>query len=175
MAWTDPQSHVFVTGELLSASTMNTFIKDNLNDLHRRTTVNYDFHATEGWTFSPTFADLEWGTGGIGTATVGPIVTVEIGAVGRALLGQWCRQYNETAGEATLMSPAISGASTFPAFDANALTFTSPTVVGDVRHGGTLAYHTLSPGLTTWTWKYRRTNGVGHFFDRMGIITPLGS
>jgi hypothetical protein len=37
MAWTSPATHVFVTGEVVSPSTMNTFIKDNLLALWQRT------------------------------------------------------------------------------------------------------------------------------------------
>ena len=171
MAWTDPNTHIYVTGEILSASTMNTFIKENLMDLHRRTTIEYNFTLGEGWTFSPTFADMEPGT----PAPIGPIVTATVGVVGRALVSHWCRQYNETAGEATLMAPMVTGANTIAANDNVALTFTSPTPVGDVRHGGVIPYADMAPGLTTWRWQYRRTNGVGHFYDRMGSVTPLGS
>jgi hypothetical protein len=39
MAWTDPASHVYAVGEVLSAGTLNTYVKDNLLFLYRRPAV----------------------------------------------------------------------------------------------------------------------------------------
>lgn len=164
MSWTAPRT--WVTGEVVTAALLNTHLRDMAMDLDRRTSPVTAAVLTLESTASAAFTDL---------ATAGPAVTATIGATNKALLSMMCRQYNSSAGESTLMAPAISGATTYAAADALALSFTSPTGGGEVRHGMTIPYTALNPGATTATLKYRRTNGTGSFSERIITLQPLGS
>lgn len=71
MAWSDPASHVYITGETVTASTMNSFIKDNL--LYLYNTAHGSVGAlipTADWsTTSTSFVDWN-GTGSPGAFTL---------------------------------------------------------------------------------------------------------
>jgi hypothetical protein len=163
MSYSPPAT--FITGAILTAPQVQV-LADDISDLDRRTSPSGDVVSTLETTVSSTFAAM---------ATAGPVVDVPIGSTGKALVSLWCKQSVNTAGEVSLMGYSISGASSVAASDDLALTFTSPTANGDVRHGGTHLITGLNAGSTRFTALYRRTNGTASFGARRLAVTPLGS
>lgn len=164
ISWTAPRT--WTTGEVVTATIMNQHVRDNLLDLDARTTVVGDTVLTSQATSSTTYTDL---------ATPGPEVTVVIGSSGLALVAWMCGQANNTSGSASLMSFAVSGATTLAAADDRALTFTSPSNNALVRHGMTVRLQSLNAGSNTFTAKYRANANQATFDARRLLVTPLGS
>lgn len=171
MAWPDVAGHIYVSG-LLSATDMNTFVKDALLDLHRRTSPEVDFVPTNETTNSTTYTNL---------ATPGPAVVVEIGSTGKALVSISAHYSNDAAGAASCVSYGITGATNSPATDSRASIFNAPNPLNffqlamTVMHGPDGGEDILAVGLTTFTMKYRVFNNNGIFDSRRILVTPLGS
>lgn len=168
MSWTAPSGHVFVTGEIVTAATLNTYVRLNLDDLDRRTSPIGGVVATFQSTTSTSYTDL---------ATVGPAVTVTIGSTGKALLAMHSAISNSASPVASYFGFAISGATTVAASDTTAIAFTSAVNFAGIRTGTTLLVTSLNPGTTTGTAKFRQDPSAGgaNFTDRRLAITPLGS
>jgi len=164
MSWTAPSGHVFVVGEIVTAATLNTYVKDNLLDLDRRTTALTSTVATAETTGSTAYTNL---------ITVGPAVTVTTGSQAVVLLT--CTTSENTAAANAWMSYAVSGATTTAPNDGLGLTAQNSTAnIADARTVAIL--HTgLTPGSNTFTAKYRVTSGTGTFTQRKLIVLPLGS
>lgn len=163
MSWTDPAGHVYATAEVLSASTLNTYVRLNLTDLDRRTTVTSASVATDETTTSTSYTDV---------TTPGPAVTVTIGSTGLAMVDFASTIYNSNAGSYSLCAVAVSGATTHAAADTEGMAY---AVVAGARFGRPLYMSGLNAGSNTFTMKYRATANTAHFADRMLIVTPLGS
>lgn len=168
MAWTDPAGHVFATGEIVTAATLNTYVKDNLLDLDRRTTTTSATVNTLETSSNTSYIDL---------ATAGPAVTVTIGANGLSMIDLFVSTSNSLAGQQTFTGYAVSGASTIAAQDAllPTLIWTSPTNAGGIQFGGSAHGVGLTPGSNTFTCKYKVTANTGSWQRRHIAITPLGS
>lgn len=169
MAWTDPSGHVYATGEVLAASTLNTYVKDNLIDLDRRTTITGATTATlETTTTSASYVNL---------ATTGPAATVTIGSVGQCMCDVYSLLSNTTANQAALMGFAVSGATTVGAADAFAIQGASASAGLATRTDAAFLVSSLTAGSNTFTAKYRSSlsPNVANFQDRKIIVTPLGS
>lgn len=166
ISWTAPRT--WVTGEIVTAALLNTHLKDNLVDLDRRTSPTGSVVATNQTTTATSYSDL---------ATAGPAVTVTIGSTGKALMAMHSGLANATAGIASFMGFAISGATTLAASDTTAIGFTSATSAVGIRCGSTLVLTGLNVGSTTFTAKFRMDPGVGPMtaVDRRLAVTPLGS
>lgn len=166
MSWTAPSGHVWTTGEIVSAANMNTYIKDNLIDLDRRTTITQASVATNQTTTSVTYADL---------ATPGPAVTVTVGATGQTMTAVCCLMSNSVTPGACYMGYAVSGATTIAATNAEAMALTSAIN----NAGGRFDVNSLTSGMVagsnTFTAKYQVTANTGAFSARTIIVTPLGS
>lgn len=116
--------------------------------------------ATSQTTTSTTYVDL---------ATVGPSVTVTIGANGLALVAMSGRLNPGGAGQYALMSYSASGANTITASDNKAVYSKS-----DDQGAGWVYLETgLATGSTTFTAKYRVVAGTGTFTDRRLSVIPL--
>jgi hypothetical protein len=168
MAWQSPP--VWAVGDVMTAARLN-LDRDNFIDLDRRATVIHQAITAGGTTggeptTSTTYADL---------ATVGPTVSVEIGSTGRALVTLYAALANDTSGAATHMSFTRSGASTAAAADDMSIAFTSPTANAGARFSGVIPLSGLTPGVTTFTAKYRVSAGTGKIQSRRLSVTPLGS
>lgn len=168
MAWTDPGTHVFVVGEVVTAATLNTFLKDNLLDLDRRATVRSNFVQTSESTASNSYVDL---------ATVGPSVTVTTGASGLVLLLITALMTNGTIGGSAAMGWAYAGPSSAPASDASAIALPNVSAGG---YGGRFGGHhiaSFSPaGTYIITAKYRSVaGGTATFSDRKIAALAIGS
>lgn len=168
MAWTDPNTHIFVTGEILSSTTMNTFCKNNLLDLHRRTDPAYDFVSINEFTNSTSFGNL---------TTVGPTVQRDIGQVGLALVSVMAWMTASVASHQPQMGFQISGASTRAPTQERSAGFNAPFGFNYFTLGTTVLEDLLNPGLTTFQAKYKITDtgANAHFFFRRIIAQPLGS
>jgi hypothetical protein len=165
--WTDPSGHVYATGEVLSASSLNTYVKDNLIDLDRRTTVTGATVATTETTTSTSYAAL---------ATAGPAVTVTIGSAGLAIVELYCFLTNTASTNPPLMAYAVSGATTVAASDSVAIASTPPVAAAGFRIGASYYISGLTAGSNTFTAKYKIfTSGTAQFADRKATVTPLGS
>jgi hypothetical protein len=165
MAWTSPSGHVFVTGEVVTAATLNTYVKDNLLDLDRRATATGASVATSQTTASAAYVDL---------ATVGPAVTVTTGTRAVALFAAYTG--NNTAGSASFTSVAVSGATTIAAADTTDVFFIPvATAVPTQRVAGFAYFSTLTAGSNTFTQKYKVNTGTGSWSDRTIVVIPLSS
>lgn len=116
--------------------------------------------ATDQTTTSVTYADL---------ATVGPAVTVTVGANGIVLALWGAGIYNVAANK--FAGIALSGANVVAATDTDAIR-------NDMSaFQGTQAYSKLFTGLasgsTTFTLKYRTASGTANFFARYLTVVPL--
>lgn len=167
MAWTVPP--VWVTGTIVSASQLNTYVKDNLLDLDRRTTITADYEATSETTTFLTYSHL------LPSAAPNPAVTVTVGDTGKALISFSANMNNNTAGKASFAAVTVTGATTRAASDGEAVILASATA----GLGGVASYTYLLPGLTpgvnTFTLVYRVDGGTGTFSDRRLLVTPMGS
>lgn len=166
MSWTAPRT--WVTGEIVTAALLNTHLRDNVNDLDRRTSPSGSVVATSQTTTSTSYTDL---------ATAGPAVTVTIGSTGKALVSMHGAIANATSSLASYFGFAVSGATVTAASDATAIGFTSPSSGAGIRAGTVLLVTGLAAGSTTFTAKFRMDPGVGPatFVDRRLSVTPLGS
>lgn len=116
--------------------------------------------ATSQTTTSSSYTDL---------ATVGPAVTVTIGANGIALVSVSVRASTSTTGGA-FMSYAVTGATTTAASTPLSVGTASTTAV---RGGIAFLITGLAAGSTTFTAKYSVTTGTGTFEDRRIAVIPL--
>lgn len=116
--------------------------------------------ATSQTTTSATFTDL---------STVGPAVTVTIGANGLALVMVHAHTSNSGA-NTNLIGVDISGATTVASTDARS------AQLGGTTQGSAslmLLIGSLNAGSTTFTLKYRTTGGTATYIDRTISVVPL--
>lgn len=179
MTWTAPMTAV--AGAVYTASQWNTSIRDNLNEtgVARAQTVS-GYSVVSGYnrlvqrtasgassdtaetTDSTTYTDLESDPGPSFTLLTGSHVLVSLFGSGRT-----------TGGTASWVSFEISGATSMEAQDTYAVQLHVTT--GDQwRAGATFGLDTLTPGLNTFTMKYRvSTSGIGTFSSRKISVIPL--
>lgn len=112
--------------------------------------------ATESTT-SATYVDL---------TTVGPSVTVNVGAAGRLLILLAATAYNSTANGSNPVSVALSGANTLAAADTHAVVFASPNTTLGFAQTEFLILTGLAAGSTTVTVKYRAGGGTSTYSQR---------
>lgn len=123
-----------------------------------------DTVSTAQTTTSTTLVDL---------ATVGPSVTITIGANGLALISLYAWASNNTAGSFSMMGFAASGANTFSATQTETLLIRSYNNNGATGASATFLLTGLTPGTTTFTAKYRVGTGTGTFEYRKLVAVPL--
>jgi len=179
MAWSAPRT--WVTAEVVTASHMNTDVRDNFlvtgpaivanageilvadaaNSLVARLPDAARVDTSET-TASTSYADL---------ATSGPAVTSTV--FNRALIVLSSNLENDTAGAVCAMSYALTGAEVSSATDNRALLYESGAandLLGatwaEVRTG-------FTSGSTTFTAKYRVTAGTGTFRRRNLSVIPF--
>jgi hypothetical protein len=165
MAFTTPKT--YSVGDVLLASDMNTYQRDNiahLNDDIEDTieSVSTHFVSAAESTGSTSYTDL---------STIGPTVPVTVRSTG-ILLVMFTGRGTGT-GTTIYAAPAMSGSNTVAANDDRAMRITSEMV--RVRVGVSELYTGLSAGTTTLTMKYK--NGTasqnGEWAHRRLIVIPL--
>lgn len=159
MSWSAPSGHVFATGEVVTAATLNTYVKDNLIDLDRRATLNFAEVTTSQTTTSTTAADL---------TTAGPSVTVTTGT--QVLVLVQASVSIAAATQAIQLYVVVSGATTIAA------TLIQTTAHTQVTYGQNLAglwVPTLTAGSNTFKVQYSVTGSTGTFSNRRICVLPL--
>jgi hypothetical protein len=173
-----------VSGSVYTAAQFNQFVRDNLNETApaKATTAGSYFavdgansiaergargllESGSGTTTSTSFTDLD------GPAIVGPSVTVTTGVA--AVVVVHATLSNSGTG-ASRMAYDISGASTVAAADNRGIGIFG--VAGTGLVAGTTVLHTsgsLTPGVNTFTAKYRVSSGTGTFSSRRIAVFPL--
>lgn|SRR5690606_16745056 len=177
MAWSAPMTAV--SGSVFTAAQFNQFVRDNLNETApaRATTAGGYFVATgtneiteripvsnavlvSETTTSTSYTDL---------TTAGPEVTVTTGPA--ALVIVHGALDNSGAG-ASRMAYDISGASSIAGADNRGIGVYGVAGSGVVCSGVTL-HQDLTPGVNTFTAKYRVSSGTGTFLSRRLVVLPL--
>ena len=171
------------SGSVFTASQFNTNVRDNLNQtgaalvtqagqilvstaanaLAART-VTQAYIATSESTTTTSYTDL---------TTVGPAVTVTCAA--QAIVGI-SANIGGSAGFASLMSFAVSGATTVPAGNSTSIGPWGGAVNGMTwRLGGIFLVTGLTAGSNTFTGKYFSGSGTSNatFADRRMFVIPL--
>ena len=114
MPWTDLPPPT--TGQTFTASLLNLY-RENINDLHRRTTQVSASVLPSGSTASTTYAHLDLSVGG-------PSVTVEVGSTGKVNVDFSALLISNDPTKGAWASIAISGANTLAAIDDWAIHYT---------------------------------------------------
>lgn len=177
MAWTAPMTAV--AGATFTASQYNTFVRDNLmmTGVAQATVVgsiiagngpNEVAQRTPAWTAVTGGATMSSTSYGDLSDVVGPALTVQSGSV--MAIWIFCNQYN-SSGTAAWMTFEISGDSSVPASDTNAIQFQGTD--GD-RNGCGILVDSLTSGTNIVTAKYRvSTGGTGYFSQRRLAVWPF--
>lgn len=157
MSWTAPRT--WVTGEVPSAATMNAHIRDNL----RAMVWQYANVETSQTRTATAYGDL---------TTVGPAVTLATNTEALVFIGS--QNQNDTAGQHSITSYAVSGDTTIAANDNKMFDFES-SAANQRRGSGRMSKETaLTPGSNTFTAKYRVTGGTGTFLRRRILAAAVG-
>lgn len=162
MSWTQPRT--WVAGEVPSASTINTHIRDNL----RAMVWEHEFLAT-----SETRNAGVSGTGYGNLTTTGPDLALATNTEAMVFIG--CDMFNDTAGHHCIMSFDVSGTTTRAANDNEMFDYES-SVVNQRCAGGRMNKVTgLTAGANNvFTAKYRVTGGIGTFLRRRIMVLAMG-
>lgn len=120
--------------------------------------------ATSQTTASTSYVDL---------GTVGPAVTVTIGANGLALATVYALTSNDTINSANIMSFAVSGATTVAAADNFAFIMRAHTAAQSSAASATFLVTGLTAGSNTFTAKYDVNAGTGTWLNRRISVIPL--
>jgi hypothetical protein len=180
MTWTAPMTAV--SGAVFTAAQFNTFVRDNLaeqspakaasasgyfavsgtNELEERVAAQ-DFESARETTTSTTYADL---------ATVGPAVTCTTGSAALVIVA--CQAGSTTVAAASArMGWEVSGATVLAADDAYCCGKTGGTSDLYISNSNFTRYDALTPGVNTFTAKYRVSSGTGTFVHRRITVIPF--
>jgi hypothetical protein len=175
MAWTTPLTAV--ANAVLTAAQWNASVRDNLLETApaKFTAAGQLFVSTganAGATRTPVTSIVsasQTTTSGsyVDLTTVGPAASP---TTGTAAIVSLSSSIGNSSAAATLMSFAISGATTVAASDPFAIGHDS---IANYRLGGLFMVTGLTPGTNTFTAKYRVSGGTGTFLDRKLIVLPL--
>lgn len=182
MAWTAPMTAV--SGSVFTAAQFNQFVRDNLNETGpAKAATAGGYFAVDGansiiernpiglldtgsgTTTSTSFTDLD------APALVGPSVTVTTGVA--AIVVVHATLSNSGTGSSR-MAYDISGAGAVAAADNRGIGIFG--VAGTGLVAGTTVLHmsgSLTPGVNTFTAKYRVSSGTGTFSSRRIAVFPL--
>jgi hypothetical protein len=185
MVWTAPIT--FVPNSVLTASQLNTYLRDNMLEtmparsvhagshfavvsrgmIAERTTMS-GFVGTDENTTSTDYTDL---------ATPGPTVTASTSV--SAVVFLYCQQYAVTGGSPGNGGPAwmsyeVSGDTQSDASDNRAIEWQQPVDTSGQAWGAAILHADLTPGINTFTCKYRVSGTrTGHWVNRRIAVFPL--
>ncbi len=179
MVWTAPRT--WVTAEVVSASDMNTHVRDNfletapgiataasgaimstgVNTIQQLLSDSVSVSTSET-TASTSYTDL---------ATAGPAVTLTTDT--KVMVSVSCNLSNGTLGGISHMGYAITGATSVAAGDVNALSFESDPANQVIRSSTVRMKEGLTAGSNTFTSKYRVSAGTGTFAGRLISVWPV--
>lgn len=182
MSWTAPMTAV--AGSVFTAAQFNTHVRDNLletaparattagrhfavtgsNEIAERASVT-DFISTSESTGSASYTDL---------ATIGPTVSVTTGVQAWVFTSAFAN--NDTAGTSNSFAHEISGASSSSANDNHRGLYVregSTTGVTGGRFTSVNLRTGLTPGVNTFTMKYKTSGGTSTFSTRTISVLPF--
>jgi 3-deoxy-D-arabino-heptulosonate 7-phosphate (DAHP) synthase len=177
MAWTAPITAV--TGSVFPSAVYNQVVRDNLlQTMPALTTTTGSFFATVGTNQIAERIPQAAYIGGVSTTTStsytdlasgpGPAVTCQTGTMAAVFI--YCNQYNSTATNACWMSFDVSGATTQAVTD----NFAVQLQLQAGQHAGAgFLLDNLTPGLNTFTARFRVSAGTGQFSSRRLAIWPF--
>jgi hypothetical protein len=154
------RDNILMTAPALATTQGAHWVSAGANSLTERYMVSNTVGTTET-TASTTYAAL---------TTAGPSALVT--TYGRCMVLFGCEITNNTAGSRSLMSYAVSGATTVSGADGSAVTFTAPTAAYVVQCSRVIL-QTLTAGNNTFTAQYRVLSGTGSFGQRTMILFPF--
>lgn len=181
MAWTAPRT--WVTSEVVTASVMNTHVRDNFLEtgpaVHTSSTPGFiigtsaanlldesiptkDFVSTSESTTSTSYTNL---------ATAQPAVAVTTNTRAIVMLG--ARMWNTSGGENSYMSHGVTGDTTVSPSDNWAASSESGAANDAGVHFHVFMHQGLTGGSNTFTAKYKVTGGTGFFQLRHMLVIPL--
>ena len=179
MAWTAPMTAV--ANAAFTAAQFNTHVRDNLNETTpaKATAAGSHFIAgglnsiverftqranvgTSQNTTSTSFTDL---------STSGPAVTVDTSTGAMIIVS--ARLSNNTGGQTSEMSFAISGASSIAAATSRSLSYESSNGGDEMLASFVHFEDAITTGSNVFTAKYRVTGGTGTFGARLIIVMPF--
>jgi hypothetical protein len=165
MVWTTPPT--FTVGQILTAALLNAISAD-LVDLNSRTTPTAALIATAQGNTSTTYADL--------AVPAGPKVTVTTGTT--AIVVASANMFNNGGSTQDLwFSWDITGATTVPAADQWGCRMGNvPPAINGLRASTVWMATGLTPGINTFTMKYRSSGGLAaNWNDRQIIVWPASN
>lgn len=179
MAWTSPIT--FVSGTTLTATQMNTYLRDNMLELApaKATTPGGYFVGTGVNSIAErvpetdliTTSETTTFTSYLNLPTVGPTVTVTTGTY--AFVITTCQMENNTADAEVFMSWIVSGATTRSAGDNTAVSKDGTPAGNFCRLTNFDLVSDLTPGTNTFQAKYRVSAGTGTFSERRLTVFPF--
>lgn len=179
MAWTVPMT--WVAGNALTAAQLNVHLRDNLLETApaKASASSQIFVAQSRYRLqarTPTAASVstsettvsgEW----TDLATPGPSVTVRTGE--RAIILWSVRTSNTSAAGGNNVTYQLTGATERDPLFSTCLRFDGITAANEMSYSQFDMVTTLTPGLNTFTLKYRRGSGTATFQQRQIAVWPL--
>ncbi|MFC8423928.1 hypothetical protein ACFUN7_24135 [Streptomyces sp. NPDC057236] len=180
MAWSAPMTAV--ANSTFTAAQFNAYVRDNLNETApAKATASSGYFVGDGVnsiaerfavsaselgageTTSTTYTDLN------APANVGPTVTLETGPT--ALVIVRCSLENSGTGSAR-MAYEVSGATSLAPADNRGVGFFG-AAGGNFNGSDASLWTSLTPGVNTFTARYRVSSGTGEFASRRIIVMPF--
>lgn len=168
-----------IAGSVFTAAQFNTFVRDNLAETApaKATTPGAYFAVSDTNQIAERIAgqasaivnETTTSTSYTDLATPGPSVTLTTGP--RALIFIHGSMENNTGGSAR-MAWDVTGASTIAAADARGIGVLGVATVNITTSGGHVEPN-LTPGVNTFTCRYRVSAGTGTFTNRRIYVLPL--
>lgn len=179
MVWS--ANRTWITAELVSASIMNTFVRDQLEETApAKATASSGFIVTDG--ANSVVQRTPGQAASLGSAnltstsytTLAPtpaVNTIQTGT--KAIVGWSAGMSNSTAGASTYLSFLISGATTASAADSIAVVYESGAANDFAQMANVQLYEGLTAGSNTFTLQHRVTAGTGTYVNRRIMVVPL--
>ncbi len=180
MAWTAPRT--WVTAEVVSASLMNTHVRDNLLETAPATVANEGEYVVSDGANSITTRIAK--TNSVGTSeTTSSTSYTDLSTAGPAVspvasdlcwVSITARMESNTTGKNAFMSFAISGATTLGASDGFSLSYESGAADDGMQSTFSFLITGLTSGSNTFTAKYRtETSNTATFSRRRINVIPF--
>ena len=179
MAWTAPRT--WVTAEIVTASIMNTHVRDNLLQTGpaKATTTSGLIVSNGANILAERIPDGDVETGSVNTASTSYVYLAPSPQVANATTGTkaivlWSAGIsNSTAGAISYASFDITGATTASSGDSLSVAFESSAASDFATIGNAMLHTGLTAGSNTFTMQHRVTAGTGTYINRRLMVIPL--
>lgn len=179
MTWTTPKT--WVANTVLYAADLNTHMRDNMQELApAKATTAGSIFVTEGINRiverTPDFAEIHTAemtgsTSWTNLFTTGPSLTIRTG--GSALFFISASVKNTASNATSLMSVEVSGSSDINPSDDWAFRVDGITENNETRYSSFHYERNLTPGMNTFTMKYKAGSGMATFAHREMVVFPF--